>query len=138
MTNFIFPLSMENKCRNEYTNTYIISHSRYRWLYIHGSHLKTRWAQRFAYDLSQSWLFAGCVCLKETFKCICTAWFWLWRMDRAHTHRHTHTHMHMFVSVTGHFLRLWNEREKKKRTPQNQQAQHMNYGVIRFKAQQDR
>lgn len=111
MTNFIFPLSMENKCRNENTNTYITSHSHYRWLYIHGSHLKTWWAQTFAYDLSQSWLFAGCVCLKETFKCICSAWFWLWRMNRAHTHRH----MHMFVSVTGHSLRLWNKKQRKEK-----------------------
>lgn len=137
MTDFIFPLSMENKCRNEYTNTYIISHSRYRWLYIHGSHLKTRWAQRFAYDLSQSWLFAGCVCLKETFKCICTAWFWLWRMNRAHKHRHTHTYAYVCVCDWSFF---WDSemREREKRTTQNQQAQHMNYGVIRFKAQQDR
>lgn len=50
------------------------------------------------------------------------------------THTDTHTHAYIYVCDWSFFV---TEINKKRTTPQNQPAQHINYGVIRFKVQQD-
>ncbi len=120
MTNFRFSFNMENKCRNENTNTYIIHTFTLQMVVYSRLPLKKQDEHKHLHMICLS---HGCfqgVRLKETFKCICTAWFWLWSMNGVHTHRQRHTHMHIFMNVTGH--PLWMKYIKKNNATKSSSA----------------